>query len=145
MEMGTVRDVPSLQAPGFIKAQADGNFNDVSSAISGDLVLKVRSNTPEYPAFRVSFGALFSREFKAGFSVPPGEEFNEIRIPFNAFSNRCSPATGEQLITCAEDPSVCPTAETLSNLRRITLWAEGAKGDVHLEVQSVSASIDNNK
>merc|ERR1712136_553247 len=104
-----------------IKAQADGNFHDVSSAISGDLILRVRSNTPEYPAFRVSFGALFSREFKAKFSVPEGE----------------------QLVTCAEDPSVCPTAETLSNLRRITLWAEGAKGDVHLEVLSISASINN--
>ena len=141
--MGTVRDVPSLQAPGFIKAQADGNFKDVSSAISGDLILRARSNTPEYPAFRVSFGALFSREFKAKFSIPPGDEFSEIHIPFNTFSNRCSPATGEQLVTCAEDPNVCPTAETLSNLRRITLWAEGAKGDVHLEVHSVSAGIDN--
>ena len=105
--------------------------------------MRIRSNTPEYPAFRVSFGALFSREFKAKFSVPTGEDFSEIRIPFNEFSNRCSPATGEQLVTCAEDPNVCPTAETLSNLRRITLWAEGAKGNVHLEVQSISASINN--
>ena len=81
VEEGEVRDVPSLQAPGFIKAQADGNFNDVSSAISGDLILRVRSNTPEYPAFRVSFGALFSREFKAKFSVPEGEEFSEAVVP----------------------------------------------------------------
>ena len=106
------------------------------------MVLRIRSNTPEYPAFRVSFGALFSREFKAKLSVPTGEEFSEIRIPFNEFSNRCSPATGEQLVTCAEDPNVCPTIETLSNLTRITLWAEGAKGNVHLEVQSISASIN---
>lgn len=51
---GEVVDVPSLSAPGFIKAAADGHFKDVSADIDGDLVLSVRSSTPEYKGFRVT-------------------------------------------------------------------------------------------
>jgi hypothetical protein len=54
---GDVRDVPSLSAPGFIKAAADGHFADVSSALGGSLVLEVRSSTPSYTGFRVTFAA----------------------------------------------------------------------------------------
>merc|ERR1719235_2732975 len=44
---GEVKDVPSLKAPGFIKAAADGQFPDVSSFLSGGaLELEVRSSTP---------------------------------------------------------------------------------------------------
>ena len=49
--------MPSLKAPGFIKFAADGTFADVSAAASGSLVLRVRSSTPEYTGFRVSFAA----------------------------------------------------------------------------------------
>merc|ERR1712227_457714 len=52
---GEVVDVPSLSAPGFIKAAADGKFPDASSFIDGSLVLQVRTTTPEYEGFRVSF------------------------------------------------------------------------------------------
>merc|ERR1711974_23795 len=57
---GTVKDVPSLQAPGFIKAASysrNGKFNDASAAISGDLILEVRSSTAEYTGFRISVAA----------------------------------------------------------------------------------------
>lgn len=45
---GSVKEVPSLKAPGFIKAAADGAFPDASQA--QELVLLVRSSTPEYKA-----------------------------------------------------------------------------------------------
>merc|ERR1712054_53401 len=45
---GEVVDVPSLSAPGFIKASADGKFADLSSVAGGSLLLKVRSSTPSY-------------------------------------------------------------------------------------------------
>jgi hypothetical protein len=96
---GVVNDVPSLAAPGFIKAAADGTFADASAMIDGDLVLTVRSSTPEYKGFRVTFaagtmspsyscagggGIPFSRGcFKAKFEVPAGKEFVKVRIPFN--------------------------------------------------------------
>merc|ERR1711918_154031 len=100
---GEVVDVPSLSAPGFIKASADGTFPDASSAFGGNLVLTVRSSTPEYAGFRVTFvagatsgafacsagGSLpFSRGcFKAKFSVPTGSDFTEIKIAFSDFSD----------------------------------------------------------
>jgi hypothetical protein len=132
---GTVLDVPSLSAPGFIKAchphpdphpnpnpnpnpnpgstkaAADGAFADASSAVAGDLVLMVRSSTPSYTGFQVSFasgtvappyacaggGAIpFSRGcYKAPFTVPAGDAFTAVRVPFHAFSDKWSPSTGE--------------------------------------------------
>ena len=54
---GEVVDVPSLKAPGFIKAAAAGHFNDVSADIDGDLVLMVRTTTPDYTGFRITMAA----------------------------------------------------------------------------------------
>ena len=142
IEEGTIRDIPSLQAPGVIMATAQGRFNDASAALSGDLILKIRSNTPDYPAFRVSFGTKYTREFKAKFFVPPGEDFSEVRIPFNTFSDYWDHYTGDQMITCAEDPRVCPTTESLANLQQLSFWAQGANGYANLEIKSVSAGIN---
>jgi len=153
---GEVKDVPSLSAPGFIKAAADGSFNDASAAIDGSLVLTVRSTTPEYTGFRVSFAAgttsaayacsgggslPFSRGcFKSpAFDVPAGDEFTTVSVPFNMFSDKWSPATGEQTTTCADDSGVCPTADKLSSIQRVEVWAEGALGDVHLEISDIRA------
>ena len=158
---GTVLDVPSLSAPGFIKvnsapnpnptpnpnphpnlgfikAAADGAFADASSAAAGDLVLMVRSSTPSYTGFQVSFasgtvappyacaggGAIpFSRGcFKAPFAVPAGDAFTAVRVPFHAFSDKWSPSTGKQTSTCADDADVCPTAEKLSAIKRLEVW-----------------------
>jgi len=152
---GEVVDVPSLSAPGFIKAASDGEFGDASAEIDGDLVLTVRSSTPEYEGFRVTFmsgvdsaayscgagGNLpFSRGcFKASFSVPAGSEFTEVRIPFNQFSDMWSSGTGEHTVECADDKTVCPTARKLKNIKRMEVWAEGALGKVNLEVLSIAA------
>jgi len=153
---GEVVDVPSLKAPGFIKAAADGQFADASSAINGALVLMVRTSTPEYKGFTVSFasgtmapsyscsggGSIpFSRGcFKTKFSVPAGDKFTPIVIPWRNFSDLWSPATGDPTSTCAKDPSACPTAAKLKGIKRIEVWGEGALGHVHLEIQSISAS-----
>jgi peptide methionine sulfoxide reductase MsrB len=152
---GEVKDVPSLKAPGFIKTAGDGQFQDASSALDGDLVLSVRSTTPEYTGFRVSFAAgtvapsyscagggsiPFSRGcFKANFKVPSGSDFSEVRVPFKQFSDMWSPATGEHTKDCANDSEVCPTASSLKGIKRIEVWAEGALGKIHLELQSISA------
>merc|ERR1712046_214129 len=98
---GDVVDVPSLKAPGFIKAAADGKFPDVSDFLDGSLVLSVRSSTPDYAGYRVTFasgsaspsfscaagGSLpFSRGcFKQKFTVPAGSDFTDVKLPFNTF------------------------------------------------------------
>merc|ERR1711991_606311 len=53
---GEVKIVPALSAPGFITAQADMKI-DASDAEGGDLVMKVRSTTPDFEGFKVSFAA----------------------------------------------------------------------------------------
>jgi len=151
---GEVVDVPSLKAPGFIKAAADGKFPDASLYAGGSLVLLVRTSTPEYKGFRVSFasGTLapsyacagggsipFSGGcYKAKFSVPAGADFTTVKIPFAAFSDKWSPATGEQTTTCTQDADVCPTAQKLAGIKRIEVWAEGALGKAHLEIKAIA-------
>merc|ERR1712232_1528129 len=152
---GEVVDVPSLKAPGFIKAAADGKFPDISAFVDGSLVLSVRTSTPDYAGFRVTFvsGAAsasyscagggnlpFSRGcFKQKFSVPAGSDFVEVKLPFNTFSDKWSSATGEHTAECSTEKDVCQTADKLSKIQRIEFWGEGAAGKLHLEVKSVSA------
>merc|ERR1712113_1042246 len=154
---GEVVNVPSLKAPGFIKAAADAKyFPDASSAASGDVVLSVRTSTPKYKGYRVTLvsgavspnfacaggGALpLSRGcYKAKFSVPKSNanEFQQVRIPLKEFSDLWSSATGEHTKECADDSSACLTAQKLSKIQRIEVWAEGADGKIHLEVQKIS-------
>ena len=81
----------------------------------------------------------------------------QVRIPFDLFSDKWSSATGEQTATCAQawpvphrhrdspasapgleapcvcqETDVCPTAEKLSKIQSIELWAEGVNGKVQL-------------
>merc|ERR1739844_34193 len=154
---GEVVNVPSLKAPGFIKAAGDAKyFPDASSAANGDVVLTVRTSTPGYKGYRVTLvsgatsasfacaggGALpFSRGcYKAKFSVPKStaNEFQQVRIPLTNFSDLWSSATGEHTKECADDSSACLTASKLSKIQRVEVWAEGADGKVHLEVQKIS-------
>merc|ERR1719361_3313568 len=144
---------PSLNAPGFITGQADMKV-DASSAMGGDLVMKVRTTTPDYAGYKVSFAAstinptlacsaggsfaLARGCFKAPFTVPAGDDFTEIRIPLNEFSDKWSSATGEPTTLCSDDPSVCPTANKLKNVQRVSIWGEGTAGKVYIEVDSVA-------
>merc|ERR1712048_1309399 len=156
---GEVVDVPSLSAPGFIKAAADGTFPDISEFADGNLVLSVRTTTPEYAGYRVTLvsgavsadfacagggGLPFSRGcYKEKFSVSAGSDFVDVKIPFNTFSDKWSSATGEHTAECADDSSTCLTAAKLAKVRRVEFWGEGANGKLHLEVQSVSAENAN--
>jgi len=152
---GAVVDVPSLKAPGFITAVAEGSFADASSEASGGLTLLVRSTTA-YAGYRISLysgigsgeyscagggGIPFSRGcFKAHFAVPPGATFQSVYVPFSNFTDRWSSATGEPTATCASDSSACLTASKLAAVKRLELWAEGVDGTIHLEVQSIAAT-----
>merc|ERR1712190_490669 len=147
---GAVVNVPSLKAPGFIKAAADAKyFPDASAVANGDVVLTVRTTTPDYKGYRLTLvsgavsasfacaggGSLpFSRGcYKAKFSVPKGsaDEFQTVRIPLKQFSDLWSSATGEHTKECADDASACLTGRKLSKIQRVEVWAEGVAGKVH--------------
>jgi hypothetical protein len=151
-------------SPGFIKAAASGVFSDASAAAAGSLVLVVRSTTP-YAGFRASFAsgtAHPSYACEGGGSIPKSRGcfkssnftvptpavaggFSSVSIPFAQFSDRWTPATGEHSKTCAQDASTCVTGDTLKGIQRIEVWAEGATGNVHLELKSISAHVSDSQ
>merc|ERR1712070_274945 len=144
---------------GFIEAYGpflgSGDFADASANIDGALVLSVRTTTPEYEGFRVTVasgtaqadyacsagGALPGSDgcYKSNFSVPASEDFVDVVVPFSSFSDKWSSATGEQTTTCADDSSVCLTADNLAAIQRVGVWAEGKAGEVYLEIESIRA------
>lgn len=139
---GEVKDVPALGVPGFIQMETrGGTYPDVSCCTA--LKLTVMAMQP-YAGYRVSFGTkrattgFFAQGFKADFAAPT-EEFGEVVIPFDMFSVEWDEATGDQTITCAEDPSVCPDTATLVDMETVALWGEGVGGAVVLHVKSISA------
>jgi hypothetical protein len=155
---GTVAIVPSLQAPGFCTAAtSDGfgitaRFPDVSAY--SHLILRVRSSTPTYAGFKVSFAAntlnpQFS-SFKAGFALSPTTDWQIVAVPFlPAFSNDWSPYTGDCGGTdpsgrkhdcCTRfTPDVCVSKRNLRSISQLGIWAEGHAGHFQLEIDRIGA------
>merc|ERR1712032_406066 len=143
---GEVKNIPFLGLPGFIQMEArggKGTHPDVSCCDSLKLTLM---GMEEYTGYRVSFGTkrskrgFFAQGFKADFDLPsPAGEYGEVTIPFNMFSVEWDEATGDQIVTCEEDPSVCPDLDTLRNMETVAIWGEGVGGQIELQVKSISA------
>ena len=62
-----------------------------------------------------------------------------MEIPFTAFSDDWDDATGEIIVSCADDQRVCPHASNLQDLQKLSIWGEGVEGNVHLEIHSIKA------
>lgn len=139
---GEVVNVPYLDAPGFITMETKaGAFPDVSSCSALQMVMS--STTPEYKGYRVSFGNVHvsggrhAFGYKADFEAP--NEEGTVTIPFNQFSANWDDATGDQIVTCAENPEYCPDDDTLKSMQTFALWGEGVAGNLHIELKSLSA------
>jgi len=93
---GTVKIVPSLNAPGFCNIMT--NTGTWPSAAGFDqLEFRVRSTQP-YKGYKVSFAANTLNPqfdcFKADFTMANTGEWEDIVVPFNGFSNDWSKYTG---------------------------------------------------
>merc|ERR1712166_540838 len=141
---GEVKDIPFLGVPGFIQMESrggEGTYPDVSCCDSLKLTVM---GMEDYDGYRVSFGTkraktgFFASGFKGNFDAPVGQ-YGDVVIPFDMFSVEWDEATGDQTITCAEDPDVCPDMETLENMKTIAIWGEGVGGEISLYVKSISA------
>merc|ERR1712032_1457681 len=142
---GEVKNIPFLGLPGFIQMEARGGkgaYPDVSCCDSLKLTIM---GMEEYAGYRVSFGTkrsksgFFAQGFKADFNLTSVGEYGDVIIPFNMFSVEWDEATGDQIITCADDPTVCPDMETLQYMKTIAIWGEGVGGKINLHVKSISA------
>jgi len=143
--LGHVAVVPFLHAPGFIKAETGTGetWEDVSSCAG--LQLLVRSETP-YAGYRVSFGKNRPRDampytygYKADVVLDGGDGFQTVKIPFDHFTDKWDAATGDAVVTCAEDARYCPDGATKADLFSMAVWAEGVEGDVRLDLKSIAA------
>jgi hypothetical protein len=146
---GTCAIVPSLNAPGFIKASTTDNkkFPDASGCAGLALTVRSTSTPAKYPGYRVSFGSdsaflscgkFFARGFKADFTPPEGD-FGTVKVPFTTFTKCWDDATGDAIKPCSDYPEFCPPASRLADLQTLSVWAEGHEGDVKLEIQSIAA------
>lgn len=136
---GQVVNVPFLQAPGFITMETRrGVWPDVS-ACQG-LVVRMRATEP-YDGYRLSFGNVhvpggrFAYGYKANFAV--NNTFADVYLPFDQFTAKWDDATGDAIVTCAENARYCPTTQSLQNLQTLIFWGEGVAGKVHLEIASI--------
>ena len=152
---GQVRIVPKLSAPGFCNYMTTRalttHFADASPYTH--LTLRVRTTTPSYTGFKVSFAADTVnpqfKSFKANFNIT-GTDWTTVAIPFSQFSKDWSPYTGNcdtkdptgvQHHCCSSaHPEVCPTKRNLHDIMELGLWTEGVAGDFHLEVQWIGAA-----
>mmetsp|Transcript_4622 Transcript_4622/g.10136 ORF Transcript_4622/g.10136 Transcript_4622/m.10136 type:complete len:212 (+) Transcript_4622:83-718(+) len=139
---GVARIVPSLKAPGFVIAMTEtplfGVFPDVSA--QQGLLLGLRNVAGNVTKFKVAFcDARIQpfrcqfQSFKADFSLERSTDFQEVFVPWSAFSDKWSASTGAHT---AEDP---PTAASLKRLTQLQIWVEGVAGDFHLQVKYVKA------
>mmetsp|Transcript_145484 Transcript_145484/g.451270 ORF Transcript_145484/g.451270 Transcript_145484/m.451270 type:complete len:400 (+) Transcript_145484:122-1321(+) len=153
---GVVDIVPSLQAPGFCNLETKNEFSShfPSAAGTDGLLLRVRSSTPEYSGFKVSFAAKTIdpqfKSFKASFRIDAApNEWTTVSLPWDAFSNDWSPATGDcntteasgrQRHCCsASHPEVCPKPDDLPRIQALGLWTEGHAGNFSLDIDWIAA------
>ena len=145
---GTCAIVPSLKAPGFITAVAGRGFFsretfvDVSSCKG--LTITAKDYAAGYKGYRISFGTakppggkFFAQGYKADLHPTVGA-FGSVSIPFTNFTDYWDDATGKAIHTCAERQDYCPDQRTLTNMKTMSIWAEGVEGDIHLEVEKIS-------
>merc|ERR1711865_894035 len=116
--------------PGFIQMESrggKGQYPDVSCCDA--LKLSIMSKD-DYAGYRVAFGTersktgFFAMGHKGNIDDVPVGEFGDVIIPFNMFSVEWDEATGDQIVTCAEDPSVCPSESVLQNMETIQFGAK---------------------
>ena len=137
---GTVKNVPSLAAPGFCSVITKLGRNFPSAAGTNAAVLMVRTTTPEYAGFKISFAANTLdpqfKSYKANFNITQNNTWTQVVIPWAQFSNDWSPYTGNcdtkdptgvQHHCCSSAyPKVCITDKDLAAIEQIEIWAEGA-------------------
>lgn len=143
---GYVAIVPFLRAPGFVQAvSTSSSFPDVSNCQAMQLQLRTKNET-YYGGYRMSFGKdraphgkFYARGYKADFAVAPSSDFANITLPFRSFTDYWDDATGDAIVTCAENPAYCPTQHALQYLDNLAIWGEGVEGNIYLEVRSIQA------
>lgn len=147
---GECKIVPSLKAPGFCNAEARAGFlrrmPDASATFNGGEggLVYAYNSTGRLESFKVAFGTSSEFDFgsfKADVNLTSDGKVHKLFVPFKAFSNKWSSATGEPRVRCsAAHPEVCPHAVSLMDIGSVGIWAEGVAGEFHVELHSIGAA-----
>jgi len=140
---GTVEIVPSLSAPGFCNFETMGLHKFADASPFTHLILRMKSSI-DYLGWKISFAADTLnpqfKSFKADFSILADGNWQEVALPWNAFSNDWSAYTGEPITPCtASTPQVCPTLKNLRDISQFGFWTEGVQGDFNVQIDWVRA------
>jgi len=152
---GKVEIVSFLNAPGFIKAETETLYDDdepwpdVSTCEGLQLIVK-SSTSPSYKGFRVSFGNArppdamhYTYGYKTDLHLQEDDnndnKFQQVKLPFEEFTDNWNAGTGDAVVTCAENKEFCPDIASKKDLYSIAVWGEGVEGNVDLQIQSISA------
>lgn len=142
---GEVRTVESLDAPGFVSMQTrGGSFPDLRMCKALKMVLKSEN---DYGGLRVTFGRhhnegapWYIRGYKAHLPDVPAGRFTEVVMPFEDFSDKWDPATGDVQVSCQEDKAHCVDDIALTDMATFSIMGEGVGGKLHLEIKSIDAT-----
>lgn len=142
---GSVVDVPSLSAPGFIKVQSTDRVAYPNISSCDTLYIEAQADN-DYTGYRVGLGRenapnefFFARGHKAPF-LPSVGSLGRVEIPLSEFSSYWNDATGDIVKSCSDFPEYCLTPQVLSNIQTASFWAEGVSGEVRLEISSFGAT-----
>lgn len=128
-----------LESPLVIGMETEGGvYPDISTCLG--LLLKLKSSSEPLSYYHVSLG---NHDYTADFQVPSADnEFGDIFVPFSDFGIKRDNDTENKMVTCAQDPKVCPTQDSLQNLERLSLGANniGSGETVHLEIASIAGT-----
>lgn len=142
--IGECRIVPSLGAPGFTIAMTEdptlgtAKFPNVAKEDGLTVTLRnVKGNVTQFKVafcdthidpYRCQFGT-----YKANFTAKHSNGFTTVFLPWDAFTDKWSPSTGEPT---AHDP---PNHYSLASISQVQLWVEGIAGDFHVEIEGIRA------
>jgi len=105
---GSVEIVPFLKAPGFIKAETTKGETWPDASKCDGLQFTLKSSTPSYQGFRVSFGNKrppdafpYTYGFKTNLKLDASQQdFQTIRLPFDTFTDKWDAGSGDAVVTC---------------------------------------------
>eukprot|EP00746_Dinoflagellata_sp_MGD_P145056 gnl/MRDRNA2_/MRDRNA2_77721_c0_seq1.p1 gnl/MRDRNA2_/MRDRNA2_77721_c0~~gnl/MRDRNA2_/MRDRNA2_77721_c0_seq1.p1 ORF type:complete len:370 (+),score=61.53 gnl/MRDRNA2_/MRDRNA2_77721_c0_seq1:74-1183(+) len=140
------------ESSAYIRTEtADQKFPDVSACEGIAFVAKAKG--PPFGGYQFCIGGnrageqkgklnkrtrLGNQCYKSPFKAPNGV-FETVQIPFTDFTNFWDPETGGIVRNCKDSPKNCPDTQTLTNIKDMSIWAEGDMGDVFLEIKEISA------
>jgi len=139
---GSVKYQQFIDAMGFVRIIGTKSFPDISTCEAIEITVKSLTG---YQGYYIAFGDVpptpdmpIPVEWRAAIPIS-GSDQNAYTIPLSEFSDNHDFITGDAIIPCADDPSVCPPLDVLSNIQFMEVWAQGVDGTFYTDLFTIKA------